>query len=51
MGAERALRDPQGLAIATIRQHLIPYTQDDPRRPKMPSEEIEEIKATSLDGC
>ena len=49
VGAERALRDPQALAQATIRQHLSLYPLGDIRRPRLPSEDIEEIKATSLD--
>ena len=47
--AEGFLREPQALAHMTLRQHLNLYPQGDIRRPRLPSEDVEEIKATSLD--
>lgn len=49
VGAEQSLRDPQALAMATIRQQLSIYPKGDIRRPRLPSEEIEEMKATTLE--
>lgn len=46
---EQALRDPQALAVSTIRQHLTLYPKGDVRRLRMPQESIDEMKATTLD--
>ncbi|HYP08459.1 MAG TPA: pitrilysin family protein [Bryobacteraceae bacterium] len=46
---EQALRDPQALGFLTLRQHIAPYAKGDLRRTRLPQEEIEEMKATTLD--
>jgi zinc protease len=46
---EQASRDPQSMGSALMRQHLSPYPKGDIRRVRLPVEEIEELKATTLD--
>jgi zinc protease len=48
-GSEQALRDPQAIGMLTLRQHLSPYPKGDIRRVRLPQEEIEELKASTLD--
>ena len=47
---ENARRDPQALASTVLRQHMSPYPAGDVRRIRLPEEEIEETKATTLDA-
>ena len=46
---EQALRDPQSIGSSVVRQHLAQYPKGDIRRVRLPDEEIEELKATTLD--
>ncbi len=45
---EQALRDPQAMGSSVLRQHIAPYAKGDVRRTRLPEEELEEIKATTL---
>ena len=45
---EQALRDPQAMGSSVLRQHVTPYAKGDIRRTRLPEEELEEIKATTL---
>ena len=46
---EQALRDPQSIGSSVLRQHLAQYPKGDIRRMRLPDEEIDELKATTLD--
>jgi zinc protease len=47
--SEQALRDPQTIGMLTLRQHLFPYGKGDVRRTNLPQDDIDELKATTLD--
>lgn len=47
--SEQALRDPQAIAMSTMRQHLALYPAGDVRRVRLPQEDIDEMKATTLE--
>ncbi|HKP73482.1 MAG TPA: pitrilysin family protein [Pyrinomonadaceae bacterium] len=46
---EQQRTDPQAIASMTLTRHLNPYPKTDPRYTPMPEEQIELIKATTLD--